>query len=75
LLVLRWLLRRGIPISLSSKNIAGFLKLVEICKGLVVLLCVVSSTEIIGKSRSLSKWVTRLESKDVQLMQSVKMVY
>jgi hypothetical protein len=34
--MLRWLFGRGIPILLFSETVAGFLKLVELCKGLVV---------------------------------------
>jgi hypothetical protein len=50
--------RQGIPISLSSETVVGFLKLVELCKGLVVLPCLVSSVEMNGTSRPLGKWVT-----------------
>jgi hypothetical protein len=46
------------------RNRRGFLKLVELCKGLVVVPCLVSSAEMNGKSRSLGKWVTRLVGKD-----------
>jgi hypothetical protein len=73
--MLRWLFRRGILISLSSEIVAGFLKLVELCKGLVVLLCLVSLAKMNGKSRSIGKWITQLVGKDVQPMQSVKLVY
>jgi hypothetical protein len=48
--MLRWLFRRGIPISLSSETVAGFLKLVKLSKGLVVLLCLVSLAEMNEKS-------------------------
>jgi hypothetical protein len=75
LIMLRWLFGRGIPISLSSETIAGFLKLVELCKVLVVLPCLISSVEMNGKSRSLGKWVTHLGGKDAQPLQSVKLVY
>jgi hypothetical protein len=73
--MLQWLFGRGIPILPFSETVAGFLKLVELCKGLVVLPCLVSSAEMNGKSRSLSKWITRLVGKDVQPLQSVKLVY
>jgi hypothetical protein len=53
--MLRWLFGRGIPILLFSETVAGFLKLVELCKGLVVLPCLVSSAEMNEKSRSLGK--------------------
>jgi hypothetical protein len=57
------------------RTVAGFRKLVELWKGLVVVPCLVSSVEMNGKSRSLGKWVTRLVDKDVQPLQSVKRVY
>jgi hypothetical protein len=57
------------------ETVAGFLKLVELCKGLVVVPYLVSSAEMNEKSRSLGKWVTRLMGKDVQSLQSVKLVY
>jgi hypothetical protein len=57
-IMLRWLFERGIPILPFSETVAAFLKLVELCKGLVVLRCLVSSVEMNGKSRSLGKWVT-----------------
>jgi hypothetical protein len=60
--------QKGIHISLSSETVAGFLKLVELCKGITVLSCLVSLTEMNGKSRSLGKWVTQLVGKDVQPM-------
>jgi hypothetical protein len=61
--MLRWLFRRGIPILLSSETVESFLKLVKLCKGLVVLPCLVSSVEMNEKSRSLSKWVTQFVGK------------
>ena len=47
-IILRWLFRRGIPILRSLENVAGFLKLVKLCKGLVVLPCLVSLVEMYG---------------------------
>jgi hypothetical protein len=44
----RWLFGQGIPILPFSKTIAGFLKLMELCTGLVVLSCLVSSVEMYG---------------------------
>jgi hypothetical protein len=35
---------------LLSESVAGFLELVELWKGLIVLLCLVSSVEMNGKS-------------------------
>jgi hypothetical protein len=49
-----------------DKTVMGFRKLVELCKGLVVVPCLVSSAEMNGKSRSQGKWVTRLMGKDAQ---------
>jgi hypothetical protein len=51
------------------------MKLVELCKGLVVLTSLVSSAKMTGKSRALGKWVTQLVGKDAQPLQSVKLVY
>jgi hypothetical protein len=50
LIMLRWLFGRGILILPFSETVAGFQKLVEICKGLVVVPCLVSSAEMNGKS-------------------------
>jgi hypothetical protein len=50
--------RRGIPALLFLETVAGFLKLVELCKGLVVLPCLVSSVEMNGTSRPLGNRVT-----------------
>jgi hypothetical protein len=38
--------RRGIPVLLFLETVAGFLKLVELGKGLVVLLCLASLVEV-----------------------------
>jgi hypothetical protein len=46
LILLRWLFRRGIPALRSLETVAGFLKLVELCKGLVVLPCLASLVEV-----------------------------
>jgi hypothetical protein len=74
--MLQWLFERGIPISPPSQEVVvGFLKLVEFCKGLVVLPYLVSSVGMNVISRPLGKRVTRLVGKDVQPMQSVKLVY
>jgi hypothetical protein len=48
LILLRWLFRRRIPILRSSETVAGFLKLVELCKGIVVLHCLASLVEVYG---------------------------
>jgi hypothetical protein len=39
---------RGIPALLFLETVAGFLKLVELCKGLIVLLCLASLVEVYG---------------------------
>jgi hypothetical protein len=67
--------RRGVPALDLPRNCSGFSKLMELCKGLVVLPCLASSAEVYGKSRSLGRWVTWLMGKDVQPLQSVKLVY
>jgi hypothetical protein len=47
-IMMRWLFRRGIPILPFLETVEGFLKLVELCKGLIVLPCLVSSVEMYG---------------------------
>jgi hypothetical protein len=42
------------------RNHSGFSDAVELCKGLVILPCLVSLAEMNEKSRYLDKWVTRL---------------
>jgi hypothetical protein len=51
---------------LLSESVAGFLELVELWKGLVVLPCLVSSIEMNETSRPLGKWVAWLVGKDAQ---------
>jgi hypothetical protein len=46
--MLRWIFGRVIPISPFSETVADFLKLVELCKGLVVLPWLVSSVKMYG---------------------------
>ena len=46
LILLRWLFRRGIPMLRSLETVAGFIKLVELCKGLVVLPCLAFLVEV-----------------------------
>jgi hypothetical protein len=40
--------RRGIPALRSLETVASFLKLVELCKGFVVLPCLASLVEVYG---------------------------
>jgi hypothetical protein len=40
--------RRGIPTLRFLETVVGFLKLVELCKGLVVLPCLTSLIEVYG---------------------------
>jgi hypothetical protein len=49
-IMLRWLFGRGIPILPFSETVAGFLKLVELCKGLVVVPYLISLAEMNRKS-------------------------
>jgi hypothetical protein len=44
--MVRWLFGRGIPISLRQETVTSFLKLVEFCKDLVVLPCLVYLIEM-----------------------------
>jgi hypothetical protein len=46
--------RRGIPALLFLETVAGFLKLVELCKGLVVLPCLASLVEVYGSRNPLA---------------------
>jgi hypothetical protein len=46
LILLRWLFRKGIPMLRSLEVVAGFLKLVELCKGFVVLPYLASLVEV-----------------------------
>jgi hypothetical protein len=58
-IMLRWLFRQGIPISPpSQETVAGILKLVELCKGLVVLPYLASSIEVYGVRTTRGKWVS-----------------
>jgi hypothetical protein len=40
--------RQGVPALELPRNYSGFLKLVELCKGLVVLPCLASLVEVYG---------------------------
>jgi hypothetical protein len=42
----------------SLETIASFLKLVELCKGLIVLPCLASLVEVYGIHDTLGRWVT-----------------
>jgi hypothetical protein len=57
------------------ETVVGFLKLVELCKGLVVVPCLASLLEVYGSNQLRHKRVTRLVGKDAQPLQSVKLVY
>jgi hypothetical protein len=50
--------RRGIPALRFLETVAGFLKLLELCKGLVVLPCLASLVEVYGSVQPRGKWVT-----------------
>jgi hypothetical protein len=60
---------------LLPESVVGFLELVELWEGLVVLPCLVSSVEINGTYRPLGKCVAWLVDKDAQPLLSVKLVY
>jgi hypothetical protein len=58
LILLRWLFRRGIPALRSQETVAGFLKLVDLCKGLVLVPCLASLVEVYGVRSTPCKWVS-----------------
>jgi hypothetical protein len=58
LILLRWRSGEGSLHWSFLETVTGFLKLVELCKGLIVLPCLAYSVEVYGKSRYLSIWVT-----------------
>jgi hypothetical protein len=49
---------------LRPETVMGILELVELWKGLVVLLCLAFSVEVYGSDQPRGKWVTRLVGKD-----------
>jgi hypothetical protein len=54
LILLRWRSGEGSLHWSFLETVAGFLKLVELCKGLVVLPCLSSSVEVYGIGRLLA---------------------
>jgi hypothetical protein len=67
--------RRGIPALLFPETVAGFRKLVELCKGIVVLPCLASLVEVYG-SRTIPWHMGNMTcGYRVQPLQSVKLVY
>jgi hypothetical protein len=58
LIFLRWRSGEGSLHWNFLETVADFLKLVELCKGLIGLPYLASLVEVYGKSRSLGKWVT-----------------
>jgi hypothetical protein len=60
---------------LRPKTVVGILELAQFLKGFVVLPCLTSLVEVCGSDQPRVKWVTRLVGKDVQPLQSVKLVY
>jgi hypothetical protein len=75
LILLRWRSSEGFMHWSFLETVAGFLKLVELCKGLVVVPCLASLVELYGSDQPRGKWVTRLVGKDAQPVHSVKLVY
>jgi hypothetical protein len=59
----------------SLETVAGFLKLVELCKGLAVVPCLASLVEVYGVRSTTWKMGNMTCGKDVQPLQSVKLVY
>jgi hypothetical protein len=75
LILLRWRSGKGSLHWSFLETVAGFLKLVELCKGLVVYPTLLPWKRCMGSDQPRGKWVTRLVGKDVQPLQSVKLVY
>jgi hypothetical protein len=67
--------RRGIPALLFPETVAGFPKLVELCKGLVVLPCLASLVEVYGARTTPWQMGNMTCGYKVQPLQSVKLVY
>jgi hypothetical protein len=67
--------RRGIHALRSLETVAGFLKLVELCKGLVVLPCLATLVEVYGVRTTPWQMGNMTCGYRVQPMQSVKLVY
>jgi hypothetical protein len=67
--------RRGIPALLFLETVAGFLKLVELCKGLVMLPYLDSLVEVYGVRTTSWKMGNMTCGYRVQPLQSVKLVY
>jgi hypothetical protein len=66
--------RRGIPALLFLETVVGFLKLVELCKGLIVLPCLASLVEVYGIHDPWQMGNMTCGYR-VQSLQSVKLVY
>jgi hypothetical protein len=75
LILLRWRSGEGSLHWSFLGTVVCFLKLVELCKGLVVEPCLASLVEVYGSDQPRGKWVTRLVGKDAQALQRVKLVY
>jgi hypothetical protein len=70
-MAVRW----GVPALLFLETVAGFLKLVELGKGLVVLSCLASLVEVNGAHTTLWQMGNMTCGYRVQPLQSVKLVY
>jgi hypothetical protein len=60
---------------LRPETVVGFLKLVELCKGLVVSPCLLTLVVFKGLRNPRQKGGSRLVGKDVPPLQSVKLIY
>jgi hypothetical protein len=72
--MLRCLFGRGIPILPPQETVANFLKLVELCKDLVVYPRQLT-LEVFRVRTTPGEEGTRLMGKDAQPLQSVKLIY
>jgi hypothetical protein len=67
--------RREIPALIFLETVAGFLKLVELCKCLVVLSCLASLVEVYGACTTPWQIGNMTCGYRVQPLQSIKLVY
>jgi hypothetical protein len=67
--------RRGIPALLFLETVVGFLKLVELGKGLIVLPCLASLVEVYEARTTPWQMGNMTYEYRVQPLQSVKLVY
>jgi hypothetical protein len=75
MILLRWRLDEGFLQLLFPETVAGFRKLVELCKGLIVLPFLASLVEVYGAHTTPWKMGNMTYGYRVQPVQTVKLVY